>query len=112
MEHGMKTILSMRPKARKTTQERRVGFYLRVSTEEQAENPEGSIKNQEERLKLTLSLKNSDGKFGTLAGVYCDAGRSGKDMNRPELQRLLKAIASGEINMVMVVFLPTHSTMR
>ena len=30
--------------------ERQVAYYIRVSTEEQAENPEGSIKNQEERL--------------------------------------------------------------
>jgi DNA invertase Pin-like site-specific DNA recombinase len=37
-----------------------------------------------------------------LEAVYCDAGRSGKDMKRPELQRLLKSIAAGEINMVMV----------
>jgi site-specific DNA recombinase len=81
---------------------RKVGFYLRVSTEEQAENPEGSIKNQEERLKLALRFKNSSDSFGELQGVYCDAGRSGKDMNRTELKRLLKAIENDEINMVMV----------
>lgn len=102
----MDTILNARPNVRRATdkqsQTRRVGFYLRVSTEEQAENPEGSIRNQEERLKMTLALKNGDGQFGTLAGVYCDAARSGKDMNRPDLQLLLKAIAAGEINMVMV----------
>jgi site-specific DNA recombinase len=82
--------------------EKRVGYYLRVSTEEQAENPEGSIKNQEERLKLALQFKNSSAPFGKLAGVYCDIGRSGKDMNRPELQRLLKDIERGEIDLVMV----------
>jgi hypothetical protein len=84
------------------SQERRVAAYLRVSTEEQAENPEGSIKNQEERIKMVLALKNADTPFGTLQGVYCDAGRSGKDLNRPELQRLLKAIAAREIDMVIV----------
>ena len=82
--------------------ERRCGFYIRVSTEEQAENPEGSIKNQEERLKLTLKLKNTDGNFGSLVDVYCDAARSGKDMNRPELQRLLHDIEAGRVNFVMV----------
>jgi len=109
MELGMEmNLLKSRPKAGRSTlakplsTERRVAFYLRVSTEEQAENPEGSIKNQEERLKMTLALKNSDQPFGTLGGVYCDAGRSGKDMKRPELQRLLKAIEAREINMVMV----------
>jgi site-specific DNA recombinase len=85
------------------TAERRVAYYLRVSTEEQAENPEGSIKNQEERLKLALAFKNAgDTRCGTLEGVYCDIGRSGKDMNRPELQRLLNAIERGDINLVMV----------
>jgi DNA invertase Pin-like site-specific DNA recombinase len=101
-----KNLINLRPKSgRGHTLEpktRKVGFYLRVSTEEQAENPEGSIKNQEERLKLALKFKNSEGNFGELQGVYCDAGRSGKDMNRPELKRLLKAIEVGEINMVMV----------
>jgi site-specific DNA recombinase len=105
MEHGMEKILNTRSSHRKHTLEtkvRKVGFYLRVSTEEQAENPEGSIKNQEERLKLALKFKNIDGSFGEFQGVYCDAGRSGKDMNRPELKRLFKAIETGEINMVMV----------
>ena len=68
-----------------------------ISTEEQAENPEGSIKNQEERLKMALALRNGDQPFGKLVAVFCDAGRkSGKDMNRPELKRLLGTIESGE----------------
>ncbi len=53
----------------KRSDARRVGFYLRVSTEEQAENPEGSIKNQEERLKMTLTLKNSGETLGELDGI-------------------------------------------
>lgn len=101
-----KNLLMTRPKPDRSQdlklKERRVAAYLRVSTEEQAENPEGSIKNQEERIKMVLALKNADTPFGTLQGAYCDAGRSGKDLNRPELQRLLKAIAAREIDMVMV----------
>ena len=69
----------------------KVGFYIRVSTEEQAENPEGSIKNQEERLHSYLKLKNMEGSFGEVAGIYIDRAKSGKDTNRPELQRLLQA---------------------
>ena len=81
----------------------RIGFYIRVSTEEQAENPEGSIKNQEERLRASLSLKNLERPgFGELAGDYIDRARSGKDMDRPELQRLLIAIRRQEIDLVMV----------
>lgn len=80
----------------------RAGYYIRVSTEEQAENPEGSIKNQEERLNFAIQMKSSDALIWKKAGVYCDAGRSGKDMNRPELRRLIRDIEAGNINMIMV----------
>lgn len=80
----------------------KIGFYIRVSTEEQAENPEGSIRNQEDRLNQTLRLKNMEGNFGEIAGVYIDRAKSGKDTNRPELQKLLQAIRTEKVNLVMV----------
>lgn len=80
----------------------RIALYVRVSTEEQAENPEGSIKNQEERLRATVKLKNMDGIFGEIKSVYIDRAKSGKDTNRPELQRLLLAIRKREVDLVMV----------
>lgn len=80
----------------------KIGLYIRVSTEEQAENPEGSIKNQEERLRAAVQLKNMEAPFGEIAGVFVDRARSGKDTNRPELQRLLRAIQGREISLVMV----------
>jgi len=83
--------------------ERKVAYYIRCSTEEQAENPDGTIKNQEERLSLALKVRQDSGGFaGKFIGAYCDAGRSGKDMNRPELKRLLADIERGEITLVMV----------
>ncbi len=79
-----------------------IAFYIRVSSEEQAENPEGSIRNQEQRLRATVELKNNlEGDFGEVAGVFIDRAKSGKDTNRPELQRLLNAIRRKEINLVM-----------
>ena len=81
----------------------KIAFYIRVSTEEQAENPEGSIRNQEERLRATVQLKNSlEGHFGDVAGIFIDRAKSGKDTNRPELQRLLSSIRKNEISLVMV----------
>ena len=80
----------------------RVAFYIRVSTEEQAQNPEGSIKNQEHRLRQALEYKQSLGRFGDLKGIYTDAGISAKDMRRPKLQELLRAIKNQEIDLVMV----------
>lgn len=81
---------------------KRIGFYIRVSTDEQAENPEGSIKNQEERLRQMVQIKNADRNFGEIADVFIDSAKSGKDTNRPELQRMLKAIRQGDINLVMI----------
>jgi DNA invertase Pin-like site-specific DNA recombinase len=83
-------------------QQFKVGLYVRVSTEEQAENPEGSIKNQEERLKEFVKLKQMVAPFGEVVEVFVDAGISAKDMNRPALQRLLQKIQSKEINLILV----------
>lgn len=79
----------------------KIGLYIRVSTEEQAENPEGSIRSQEERLRAAVKYKNTEGNFGEIAGVFIDA-RSGKDTRRAELQRLLEAIRNREVNFVLV----------
>jgi site-specific DNA recombinase len=79
----------------------KIGIYIRVSTEEQAENPEGSIRSQEERLRAAIKYKNMEGGFGEITGVFVDA-RSGKNTKRPELQRLLDAIRSREVNFVLV----------
>ncbi len=80
----------------------KIGLYIRVSTEEQAENPEGSIKNQEERLIQTIKFKNMEGNFGEVVQVYIDRAKSGKDTNRPELQKMLIAIKTKKINLIMV----------
>lgn len=80
----------------------KIAAYIRVSSEEQAENPEGPIKNQEQRLREYVKLKCSDGPFGEITEVYCDPGISAKDMNRPALQRMLSAIRSGDVNLVLV----------
>ncbi len=80
----------------------KIGLYVRVSTEEQALNPEGSIKSQEQRLRETVDWKNRYAPFGEIVGVYIDAGISAKDMNRPKLQEMLTAIKAKQINLVMV----------
>lgn len=80
----------------------RVCGYVRVSTEEQAESPEGSIKNQEERIKQAVRHKLESGSSVELVDVFVDAGLSAKDMKRPALQRMLGAIKKKEINLVIV----------
>jgi site-specific DNA recombinase len=90
----------------------KIGLYARVSTEEQAENPEGSIKNQEQRLRDYVKFKNGDGNFGEIIEVFIDAGISAKDMQRPQLQRLISKIQAHEIDLVLVTDLSrfTRST--
>lgn len=83
-------------------QDYKIALYVRVSTEEQAENPEGSVKNQEQRLREAVSYRNRNSSFGEIAGVYIDAGISAKDMKRPKLQEMLRAIRNSEVNLVMV----------
>lgn len=80
----------------------KIALYIRVSTEEQALNPEGSIKSQEQRLREAVRWKNRQVTFGEIAGIYVDAGISAKDMKRPELQAMLKDIRAGKINLIMV----------
>jgi DNA invertase Pin-like site-specific DNA recombinase len=80
----------------------KIGLYLRVSTEEQAETPEGSIKSQECRLREFVQHKNSYENFGEIMDVYCDAGISAKDTKRPEFQRMMEDIKSHKINMILI----------
>lgn len=80
----------------------KIALYIRVSTEEQASNPEGSIKSQEQRLRHHVQFRNFEETWGDVVDVYIDRAKSGKDTNRPQLQRLLKAITKGEISLVMV----------
>lgn len=80
----------------------KIGLYVRVSTEEQAENPEGSIKSQEHRLREFVKHKNAFENFGEIAEFYCDAGISAKDTNRPAFQKMMDDVRSQKINMILI----------
>lgn len=80
----------------------KIALYIRVSTEEQASNPEGSIKSQEQRLRQHVELQNQNGNSGEIVATFIDRARSGKDTNRPELRRLLRAIRNREVSLVIV----------
>ena len=76
----------------------RIGLYIRVSTEEQASCPEGSIRNQEDRLREHVTRLS----LGEITEVYVDRAKSGKDTNRPALQEVLRAIQDKKIDLVIV----------
>lgn len=82
---------------------RKIGLYLRVSTEEQARVQEGSLISQRYRLEEYVKSRNvvNEG-WGRIIGIYIDEARSGKDTNRPQYQELLKSIESNIIDTVLV----------
>lgn len=79
----------------------RAAVYLRVSTKEQAQaggEAEGySIPAQRE-----ACLKRASQLQAVVAGEYVDRGESARSANRPELQRLLSDLKSGQYTYVIV----------
>lgn len=74
----------------------KVAIYVRVSTDEQAK--EGfSIPAQRERLRAFCESQGWE-----IVQEYIEEGWSAKDLNRPQMQRLLKDIKKGNIDIVLV----------
>ncbi|UGB31664.1 recombinase family protein [Metabacillus sp. B2-18] len=74
----------------------KTAIYARVSTEEQAK--EGySISAQKQKLKAFCISQGWQ-----VEGLYVDEGISAKDMNRPQLQQMIKDIEDEKIECVLV----------
>jgi site-specific DNA recombinase len=82
---------------------RKIGTYIRVSTEEQAKIQEGSLVSQRHRVEEYVKARNliSPG-WGEIRGVYIDEAKSGKNTNRPQYQALLRDVERGKIDTVLV----------
>ncbi len=81
---------------------RKCGLYIRVSTLRQADVEDGSLDTQESKLKAYVDYENkSDGSW-EIAGIYREEGYSGKDLKRPEFQRMMSDIEAGKINTVII----------
>jgi len=74
----------------------KAAIYIRVSTQEQAEEGH-SIPMQTERLK-----KYCEAKGWLVASIYTDPGYSGSNILRPGLSKMISDINSGDINVVVV----------
>lgn len=84
------------------TETKKIGIYLRVSTEEQARIQDGSLVSQRQRLLEYVEGQNRrDASWGIVAEVYSDEGLSAKDMKRPEFQRMMADVKAGRINLVL-----------
>lgn len=81
----------------------KIGAYIRVSTEEQANIIEGSTESQQHRVKSYLDLKNHQEKnWGKIIEIYIDDGFSAKDTKRPAYQRMMRDMRAGKINLILV----------
>ena len=75
----------------------RCGVYVRVSTDDQRDNGY-SIDSQLRMIKEYCEKNDYD-----IVDVYNDAGHSGKDLMRPEMQRLLKDIKSKKLDKLIAI---------
>lgn len=80
---------------------KRCGLYLRVSTELQAQVRDGSLDTQESRLKSYIQSRNSAKQEWKVHEVYREEGKSGKNTQRPELQRMIADVMTGRIDIVL-----------
>jgi len=75
---------------------KKVGIYIRVSTQEQAQ--EGySIQAQKERLISYCKAKD-----WLIGDIYIDGGYSGSNLDRPAIQKLISDVDSGKLDLVLV----------
>ena len=81
---------------------RMVAKYLRVSSARQADAAEGSLETQSDRLDQFVSFRSSEAEPWQLFDTYREEGRSGKNLARPEFQRLLSDIKAGLVQVVLV----------
>ncbi len=81
----------------------KIGSYVRVSTEEQAQIAEGSLESQQHRLRSFVDVKNLQEKnWGKVVETYIDDGYSAKNTNRPAYQRMLKDLRNGKISLILI----------
>lgn len=77
----------------------RCAIYTRVSTEEQTQPPYSSLQTQQEICEHYIEVQRE--KSWQMADVYEDAGYSGKDLDRPAMQRLLYHVTQGKLDVVI-----------
>ena len=81
----------------------KVGIYVRVSTEEQAQVADGSIDSQQHRIKSYIDIKlHQDKNWGKVIETYIDDGYSAGSTNRPAYQRLIRDLKIGKISLILV----------
>ncbi len=78
---------------------KRCVIYSRVSSEEQTRGQYTSNEGQEDRCKHAIAIKEDQGWI--LTKTVRDPGYSGKDMNRPGIQELIRMVKAGEVDVIL-----------
>ena len=88
-------------KTMNTNKKLRIAGYVRVSSVRQATEGD-SLQAQQSEIEQEVDFRKRRESWDVSSlDFYIDAGRSAKDQNRPELQRLKRDIAAGEIDIVI-----------
>ena len=85
-------------------QNRLCALYGRVSTQRQAVTEDGGLDTQFSLMEKQVDLENEkdpDTEW-TIVARYREEGRSGKNLDRPEYERMLSDIREGKVNTVVV----------
>ncbi len=79
----------------------RIGGYVRVSSQRQATEGD-SLTAQQHEIEQEVEIRQRRENWDVESlEFYVDAGKSAKDQNRPQLQRLKRDIAAGKIDIVI-----------
>jgi len=74
----------------------RIALYIRLSKEDETEGPSGSVTNQK---SLLLDFAKTHNLY--VYDIYIDDGWSGTNFDRPDFNRMITDIESGNVNMVI-----------
>jgi len=93
--------MSRSPAAQLGVERKRCAIYTRKSTDEGLEQDFNSLDAQREAAEAFIASQRQEG-WVALPTRYDDGGYSGGSMERPALQRLLRAVEDGKIDVVVV----------
>jgi len=76
--------------------------YVRVSTQKQADLEHGSLDAQADEIRQYLKFRQTPETKFDVTEVLREEGKSGKDIDRPELKKLMASIRRGQVDAVVV----------
>ena len=89
------------PKIKKEDKPLRIAGYVRVSSQRQATEGDSLVAQEHEiEQEVEFRKRRENWEIESLE-FYVDTGKSAKDQNRPQLQRLKRDIAAGKIDLVI-----------